>query len=254
MAWLAGFQLNPVFLFPPARSWVNLQFLSENVSFYGTLQCRASLSVHYCNFISIITWIFKVFTGPHQELSISRDDKRYRSRPILYAINLCQRQPLVFFSMVTPACPIIPPGLLLGLVLELPTLPMVFIFVHPCLLFGPWSFTFTNSLANIFNFFQPCFYPTLGFSLLSTLGYDSALAIGFLFFPSLVRYPALGIDLKNNLLWESFWYPKSLNYDTVSCLTKLITCAVAPSLNGWHPRCEMRNFVFFNPLFSCWIH
>ena len=35
-AWLAGVQLIPVF-FHLARPWVNLQFLSENTNFYGTL-------------------------------------------------------------------------------------------------------------------------------------------------------------------------------------------------------------------------
>ena len=35
-AWLAGVQLNPVFLFPPSQARVNLQFLSGNTNFYGT--------------------------------------------------------------------------------------------------------------------------------------------------------------------------------------------------------------------------
>ena len=63
--------------------------------------------------------------------------------------------------------------------------PQVFHFSHPWLLFSPWFSTFTHPwlrfLVSLALFIT---YPTLGFSLFSTLGYYSAL--GFFFYPPLV--------------------------------------------------------------------
>ena len=60
--------------------------------------------------------------------------------------------------------------------------PLVLTSSHPWLLFSPWFSTFTHPWLGFLVFLALFItYPTLGFSLFSTLGYYSAL--GFLLFP-----------------------------------------------------------------------
>ena len=63
--------------------------------------------------------------------------------------------------------------------------PLVLTSSHPWLLFSPWFSTFTHPWLRFLVFLALFItYPTLGFSLFSTLGYYSAL--GFFFCPPLV--------------------------------------------------------------------
>ena len=81
--------------------------------------------------------------------------------------------------------------------------PLVLTSSHPWLLFSPWFSTFTHPWLRflvILALFMT--YPTLGFSLFSTLGYYSAL--GFLFFQPfvpLVILPLHSEKERTNIAW-----------------------------------------------------